>query len=233
MGWMEADRMKVELDRSALFALASDTRLDLLRALQGERRTLSQLTEQLNVDKAAVHRHLKKLEDGGLVKKEEDHGFIYYSLTWKARNLVSPGERTRVVVLLASAVAIVAIVVILVGYVAMMGMSGGEDSGTPAGMLEEPDMMEGSTYNITIGSISPETAMTDMSFRIGNMSTMDISTSEIYSSPYTVNFHDMDGDVCVSRGDIFTISGVTEDVTLYLIYKPTGGIVDSVVIDVL
>ncbi|MFH1580220.1 MAG: winged helix-turn-helix domain-containing protein, partial [Thermoplasmatota archaeon] len=78
-------RMRVELDKKALFALASDTRLDILKSLQPMRRTVSQLAESLNIDKAAVFRHLKKMEEGGLVKRYEDHGFVYYGLSWKAR----------------------------------------------------------------------------------------------------------------------------------------------------
>jgi len=94
--------MRVELDKKSLFALASDTRLDILRSLQPMRRTVTQLAESLNIDKAAVHRHLKKLEEGGLVKRYEDHGFVYYGLSWKARDLMSPNENTRVIVMLSS-----------------------------------------------------------------------------------------------------------------------------------
>ena len=115
--------MKVELDRTALFALASDTRLEILKVLQNERRTLSQLAELLDVDKSAVHRHLRKLEDGGLIKKSEDHGFIYHSLTWKARDLISPGENTRIVVLLSASLVMLVICCILV-VVASAGVPG-------------------------------------------------------------------------------------------------------------
>lgn len=93
-------RMRVELDKKSLFALASDTRLDILKSLQPMRRTVSQLAESLNIDKAAVFRHLKKMEEGGLVKRYEDHGFVYYGLSWKAKDLLSPDENTRIVVLL-------------------------------------------------------------------------------------------------------------------------------------
>jgi len=94
--------MQVELDRKSLFALASDTRLEILRALQPMRRTVTQLADSLGIDKAAVHRHLKTLEEGGFVKRYEDHGFVYYGLSWKARDLISPGENTRVVILLSA-----------------------------------------------------------------------------------------------------------------------------------
>lgn len=94
--------MRVELDKSSIFALASDTRLEILKALKPMRRTLSQLSEQLSIDKAAVHRHLKKMEDGGLVKRFEDHGFVYYGLTWMARDLLVPNESTRIVIVLSA-----------------------------------------------------------------------------------------------------------------------------------
>lgn len=94
--------MRVELDKKSLFALASDTRLDILRSLQPMRRTVTQLSEALDIDKAAVHRHLKKMEEGGLVKRFEDHGFVYYGLSWKARDLLSPNENTRIIILLSA-----------------------------------------------------------------------------------------------------------------------------------
>jgi len=91
-------KMKVELDRKALFALASDSRMEILKELQSSRRTVTQLAEAVDIDKAAVHRHLKKLEEGGLVTRYEDHGFVYYGLSWKARDLIAPGENTRIVI---------------------------------------------------------------------------------------------------------------------------------------
>jgi DNA-binding transcriptional ArsR family regulator len=117
------EALKVELDRAALFALASDSRLEILKALKDERRTLSQLAELLGVDKAAVHRHLKKLEDGGLVKRSEEHGFLYYSLTWRSRGLISPEENAKIVVLLSLSV------VLLVVCVALLSVA---NSGVPS-----------------------------------------------------------------------------------------------------
>lgn len=114
------DQMRVELDKKSLFALASDTRLEILKSLQPMRRTVSQLSEALNIDKAAVHRHLKKMEEGGLVRRYEEHGFVYYGLSWKARDLISPNENTRIVVLLSSAFLLIlaAAFFIAVGFVA-------------------------------------------------------------------------------------------------------------------
>ena len=122
--------MRVELDKKSLFALASDTRLDILRSLQPMRRTVTQLAESLNIDKAAVHRHLKKLEEGGLVKRYEEHGFVYYGLSWKARDLISPNENTRVIVMLSSSWILSILIVFLV--LASLASVGGDYTFGPA-----------------------------------------------------------------------------------------------------
>jgi DNA-binding transcriptional ArsR family regulator len=101
-------KMKVEIDKQALFALASDSRIEILKALGPQRRTVTQLADSLEIDKAAVHRHLKKLEEGGFVVRYEDHGFVYYGLSWKARDIISPGENTKIVIVFASGSLIVA-----------------------------------------------------------------------------------------------------------------------------
>lgn len=119
-----AGEMRVELDKKSLFALASDTRLDILNSLKPMRRTVTQIAESLNIDKAAIHRHLKKLEEGGLVKRYEDHGFVYYGLSWKARDLMSPNENTKVIVLLSSSWIFILIAAFLV-FAAFTPTTGG------------------------------------------------------------------------------------------------------------
>lgn len=106
--------MKIELDKRSLFALASDTRLEILKALLTNRRTVSQLAEIVNVDKAAVHRHLKKLEEGEFVARNEDHGFVYYALTWKSRDILNPNDKTKIVIMLSSSlICLLALTVII------------------------------------------------------------------------------------------------------------------------
>ena len=109
--------MKVVLDKRSLFALASDTRLEMLKALEPNRRTVSQLAEVVKIDKAAVHRHLKKLEEGGFVARTEDHGFVYYALTWKSRDILNPNDKTKIVILISSSL-ICMLAVIIVVYLA-------------------------------------------------------------------------------------------------------------------
>jgi DNA-binding transcriptional ArsR family regulator len=126
-----AGQMRVELDKKSLFALASDTRVDILKSLQPMRRTVTQLAESLGIDKAAVHRHLKKLEEGGLVKRYEDHGFVYYGLSWKARDLMSPTENTKIIVLLSSSwiFILIAAFLVLAAFSSSLGSTTGGSPG--------------------------------------------------------------------------------------------------------
>ncbi len=157
----ETGTMRVELDKKALFALASDTRVEILRALQPMRRTVTQLAGTLEVDKAAVHRHLQKLVEGELVKKYEDHGFVYYGLSWKARDLLSPNENTKIVVLLGSflwvlVVAVAVAAIALSSSFVAVPLTGppGETPGVTPGTLAD----EGSRQILLPGNIAVSAA---------------------------------------------------------------------------
>jgi DNA-binding transcriptional ArsR family regulator len=119
--------MRVELDKKSIFALASDTRLEILKSL---------------------HRHLKKMEEGGLVKRHEDHGFVYYGLTWKARDLVVPNENTRVVIVLSS-IWILSLVAVLFVAAGLMS-EGGND--TLIGLVPDFDGSEDGSATSSMGS---------------------------------------------------------------------------------
>jgi DNA-binding transcriptional ArsR family regulator len=91
---------KVTLDMNTFKALASDTRLDILRALDGKKMSLKDICKQTRLNKATLHEHLVKLNEAGLVKRKEreGHKWVYYKLTWKGEGLLHP-ENTRIVVL--------------------------------------------------------------------------------------------------------------------------------------
>jgi len=91
---------KVTLDMATFKALASDTRLDILKALDGKRMALKDISKVTNLNKATLHEHLSKLNEAGLVKKNErdGHKWVFYKLTWKGECLLHP-ENTRIVVL--------------------------------------------------------------------------------------------------------------------------------------
>jgi DNA-binding transcriptional ArsR family regulator len=91
---------KVTLNRETFKALASDTRLDILRVLDGKPKSLKEISSATSLNKATLHEHLTKLNEVGLVKRKEreGHKWVYYKLTWKGESLLHP-ENTRIVVL--------------------------------------------------------------------------------------------------------------------------------------
>ncbi len=91
---------KISLELEDIKALASDSRLELLKALDGKKLTLQELTRSMSLNKATLHVHLSKLLQAGFIKKKErsGHKWVYYSLTWKGESLLHP-ENTKIVLL--------------------------------------------------------------------------------------------------------------------------------------
>jgi DNA-binding transcriptional ArsR family regulator len=91
---------KITLDRETFKALASDTRLDLLKTLDGKHLGLNEIAKVTNLNKATLHEHLGKLHEAGLIKRSErdGHKWVYYKLTWKGESLLHP-ENAKIVVL--------------------------------------------------------------------------------------------------------------------------------------
>lgn len=109
---------KVTLDMETFKALASDTRLDILRVLDGKKMSLKDISTVTNLNKATLHEHLVKLHQAGLVKRKEreGHKWVMYKLTWKGECLLHP-ENTKIVVMFSiSFLALLAGVIQLVWY---------------------------------------------------------------------------------------------------------------------
>lgn len=91
---------KISLELEDIRALASDSRLGILKALDGKKLSLNNISDITKLNKATLHVHLSKLLEAGFIKKNEreGHKWIYYKLTWKGECLLHP-ENTRIVVL--------------------------------------------------------------------------------------------------------------------------------------
>jgi DNA-binding transcriptional ArsR family regulator len=108
---------KITLDADTFRALASSTRLTVLKALSERRKTLTELSRDLNLNKATVHEHMALLTAAGLVRKRDDEGrkWIYYELTWTGQRILHPEATTTFNLLLGLSVAAAG------GGVAMLG----------------------------------------------------------------------------------------------------------------
>jgi ArsR family transcriptional regulator len=98
------DQVDVVLAKDAFTALASDSRLRVLKDLSVRRMTIAELAADLCLAKSTVHHHLRVLVDAGFVVAENDgHAWVYYALTPEGRALLSPRDSVRIRILLAAA----------------------------------------------------------------------------------------------------------------------------------
>ena len=95
---------KITLDQESFKALASDTRIEILKRLDTSQMTVTDLANDLKVNKSAVYKHLSRLLDAGLVRKLDDNRkWVYYKLSMKGLNLLHP-ERVQIALMLSASV---------------------------------------------------------------------------------------------------------------------------------
>ena len=77
---------KITIDKDTLKAIASDTRLNILKQLDKKKHTLSDLSKSLKLSGPTIKEHLDVLSKAGLVRKEASlRKWKYYSLTLKGK----------------------------------------------------------------------------------------------------------------------------------------------------
>jgi len=96
---------EVRVGREVFEALVSETRIEILKRLDRRAMTVSELARELGLAKSVVHEHLAKLAEAGLVeKRSEGRKWVYYHPTRKARGILHPERRVRILLLLSSAI---------------------------------------------------------------------------------------------------------------------------------
>jgi DNA-binding transcriptional ArsR family regulator len=153
---------RITLDREAFKVLASDTRLDILKALDERPMTVSELGRKLDLNKATVFEHLEKLVSAGLVKKQdhEDRMWVYYSLSWKARRILHP-ERVTIALLFSTAIgALLSGVTVAAEYARQLGTLA-QDASQKALPPGAPEAGNDAAPGGASGASAPQTALAD------------------------------------------------------------------------
>lgn len=102
------DQDKVVLDSSSFKALASETRVLILKELDKRRSTASELAKTLGISVQAASEHLENLRIAGLVERaDEGRKWVYFALTEKGQAVLHP-ERKRLWVLLSVFILLIA-----------------------------------------------------------------------------------------------------------------------------
>lgn len=100
---------EIKLDKAAFKALASDTRVSVLKQLAQRRKTLTELSAALGLAPSTLKEHLDALRAADLIVLRDDgHKWKYYELTRKGRAVLNPAERKVLILLAVSLLAAVA-----------------------------------------------------------------------------------------------------------------------------
>ncbi len=142
---------EIVVSRQMLKAIGADTRIDILKSLQGRQKTQTELASELKLSAPTISEHLAQLEDSDLVEVNPeyvDKKWKYYRLTKTARNLLER-KRSNVILVLANIFAVITCA--LIGaYFFLPHMFGSPVSSATAMYAPSPD--QGAS------NISPSTA---------------------------------------------------------------------------
>jgi DNA-binding transcriptional ArsR family regulator len=83
----------VTLDKASFKALALESRVDILKTLQGRQHTQTELAEALELSVPTIKQHLDALVNASLVeRRDEGRKWVYYALTKKGKAILNPEE---------------------------------------------------------------------------------------------------------------------------------------------
>jgi len=175
----------ITLDRRAFKALASVTRVEILKRLDGTQKTVSDLARELDMNKATMFQHLEQLVEVGLVKKdsEEDRAttvkegpneapvsgppkkWVYYRLSWKGKNVLHP-ERVRIAIMLS----ITAVSCVLVALIYVMTLQA-----TGPGAPDEKDTRAPLVVGWNVESVRTDTGIVNVQLTVADNLTGKVS----------------------------------------------------------
>ncbi len=92
---------KIVLDSKSFEALATGTRVKILKSLLERKKTLSEISKEFGMSVSGVKEHLDILLEATLIIKLDDgHKWKYYTLTNKGRQIVTPQHKGARILLL-------------------------------------------------------------------------------------------------------------------------------------
>ncbi|MBD3361967.1 metalloregulator ArsR/SmtB family transcription factor [Candidatus Woesearchaeota archaeon] len=178
------EEKKITLDSSTFKALASGTRVKILKTLEKRNHTQSELSVVLDMSIPTIKDHLKEMEQAGLVKrKEEGRKWIYYSLTEKSKCILDPERKRLWVVLSFFIISLIGSVVTITKYL------GGR--AVDKAMLAAPLAARGGVEEAEVARAGVESmkAMTDSAvMEASNIAAVSTPPETLTYLPYIMTF---------------------------------------------
>ncbi len=92
---------RIVLDDKSFKALSADSRISIMKSLNERRRTLSELSQKLDLGNSTIKEHCDILVNAELIKQmDEGRKWKYYELTQKGKQIISPSLMEEVKVLI-------------------------------------------------------------------------------------------------------------------------------------
>lgn len=160
---------RIVLDDKSFKALSADSRIGILKSLNERRRTLSELSQKLDLGNSTIKEHCDILVDAELIKQiDEGRKWKYYELTSKGKQIITPSLMEEVKVLIVLCFGVFAIG----GIIMMMSMglqspifataqneSFEDNSLRATGTLDAPMLAKSLNTDSVIGAGNEESAL--------------------------------------------------------------------------
>jgi len=92
---------RIVLDDKSFKALSADSRISIMKSLNERRRTLSELSQKLDLGNSTIKEHCDILVNAELIKQlDEGRKWKYYELTQKGKQILTPNLMDEVKVLI-------------------------------------------------------------------------------------------------------------------------------------
>ncbi len=213
---------KIKLTQDEFRVLASNTRIDILKLLDESQYTVSDISRKLDMNKATVHEHLSKLMEVGLVKKDDSpRKWVYYSLSWKGRNLLHP-ERVRVMVSLGIMLTVIVVGALIIAMQTEFITTSPPDDPTLPTARTAVDVFweESGQANVYDIHLKATTALTIAQVKELKLYIEPDAMSMTYRDPIdlawawetdVIHLYDYDEDLVEHAGEYLYVEGVLQD----------------------
>lgn len=96
----------------------SSTKIKIIQSLKERRKTLSEISRELDLSKSTVHAHLDDLCEAGFVRRldNNNHKWVYYELTEKAELFLKKYLRKTALIISSSVISLLASIYLLVKH---------------------------------------------------------------------------------------------------------------------
>ena len=100
----------MDVDKKIIKALASDTKVGILKKLIQRRKTPSELSKEIGLAPSTIIEHVKQLESLGLIKRiDTGHKWIYYELTEEGKSIIKPTFPMKITLILSAGFTMIAL----------------------------------------------------------------------------------------------------------------------------